>query len=73
MALKAAVMARLSASGSASQRLTYDIEELALLLGVGRNAVYDAVKSGEIPSIVIGKRKVIPKVWLARVLGEPAK
>ena len=44
------------------------------LLGVSRNAAYVAVRTGEIPSIRIGRRVVVPKVAIERLLdreGDP--
>ena len=47
---------------------TYKIEEAAKLLGIGRNHCYEAAKRGEIPSIRIGRRLLVPKVALDRLL-----
>jgi len=64
---------KMAAMQEKTERLTYDIETVAKLLGVGRNQAYEAVKSGQIPSIQIGKRKLVPKVWVDRQLrGEAA-
>jgi excisionase family DNA binding protein len=42
-------------------------------LGLGRNATYDAVARGEIPVIRFGRRIVVPKKALERMLnGEVA-
>jgi excisionase family DNA binding protein len=55
------------------ERVTYSVEEAARRLGVGRNAAYEAAKRGDIPSIKIGKRILVPKVALDRMLsGEAA-
>ncbi len=52
---------------------TYTIEEAAKLLGIGRNHAYEAAKRGEIPVIRIGKRMLVPKAALDRLLaGEAA-
>jgi excisionase family DNA binding protein len=50
------------------ERLTYKIEEAGKLLGVGRNQAYLAARSGEIPVIKIGKRLLVPKAALDRML-----
>ena len=50
------------------ERLTYKIEEAAVLLGIGRNQGYDAAKRGDIPTIKIGKRLLVPKAALDRIL-----
>jgi excisionase family DNA binding protein len=51
------------------ERLTYDIPEAGRLLGVGRNQAYEAAKRGEIPTIKIGNRLLVPKAALRRLLG----
>jgi len=57
----------------AKERLTYDIVEAGRLLGLGRNASYDAAKNKEIPTIKIGRRLLVPKAALDRMLnGEAA-
>jgi hypothetical protein len=38
------------------------------VLGLGRNATYDAVARGEIPVIRFGRRIVVSKKVLARIL-----
>jgi len=56
------------------QRATLTVDEAALRLGIGRNAAYDAVKRGEIPSIRIGRRLLVPVAALERMLaGEVAQ
>ena len=51
-----------------SQRLTYSIKETAQVLGLSRNSVYQGCQRGEIPSIRVGKRILIPKAALLRIL-----
>ena len=53
---------------SENGRKTYTVEEAAHLLGLGRNATYEAAKSGAIPTIRIGKRILVPKAALDRML-----
>jgi excisionase family DNA binding protein len=48
--------------------LTYTVEEVAELLQIGRNHCYEACASGQIPSIRIGRRLLIPRVALGRLL-----
>jgi excisionase family DNA binding protein len=58
-----------------SQRdsLTYTVEEAAAVLGISRASGYDGVNNGDIPSIRIGRRILVPKAALARLLeGVPA-
>lgn len=47
---------------------TYTVDEVAVLLGIGRNGAYEGVRSGQIPSIRIGKRILVPKAALERML-----
>ena len=54
------------------QRATLTVDEAALRLGIGRNAAYDAVKCGEIPSIRIGRRLLVPVAALERMLAGEA-
>jgi len=49
-------------------KLTLSVEETAKLLGIGRNLCYDRVKTGEIPVIKIGRRLLIPRAALDRLL-----
>lgn len=42
--------------------------ETAKLLRLGRNAVYDQLRTGAIPSIKLGKRLLVPKAALRRLL-----
>ena len=51
-------------------KLTVTVEEAARLLGIGRNSAYEAVRRGEIPAIRIGKRFVVPRVALERMLSD---
>jgi excisionase family DNA binding protein len=51
---------------------TISVEEAAKLLGIGRNTAYDCVKRGEIPSLRLGRRLVVPVGKLMELLGERA-
>ena len=46
-----------------------DAIEAGRLLGVGREAAYRAVRSGEIPSIRVGKKIRVPVAELRRMAG----
>jgi excisionase family DNA binding protein len=52
-------------------KLTLSVEEAAKLLGIGRNLCYDRVKTGEIPVIKIGRRLLVPRRALEKLLEEP--
>lgn len=47
---------------------TLTVEEAAKRLRIGRNAAYEGVHRGEIPSIRIGKRLLVPRAALNRLL-----
>jgi excisionase family DNA binding protein len=51
-----------------ADRKTLTILEAANALGIGRNAAYEAARRGEIPTIRIGKRLLVPLVALERLL-----
>jgi excisionase family DNA binding protein len=51
------------------QRLTMSVEEAAIALGISRTFAYEAVARGDIPCIRIGRRILIPKVALEKLLG----
>ena len=53
-------------------RMTLTVTEAAQLLGIGRSAAYEAARRGEIPTIRIGKRILIPWAALERLLEDPA-
>jgi excisionase family DNA binding protein len=47
---------------------TLTVTEAAKALGVSRNKAYEAAKRGEIPTVRIGKRWLVPKAALERLL-----
>ena len=51
-----------------TERQTFTVEEVRAVLGLGRNAVYEAVRRGEIPAIRIGGRWLVPRASLERLL-----
>jgi excisionase family DNA binding protein len=46
------------------EKLTVTVEQAATALGIGRNLAYRMVASGEIPSLRMGRRIVIPRAAL---------
>jgi excisionase family DNA binding protein len=50
--------------------LAYSVEEVGRLLGIGRTLAYAAVARGEIPSVKIGGRTIVPKVAVERMLAQ---
>lgn len=53
-----------------SERRTLTVEEAARLLGIGRGAAYEAARRGELPSVRLGRRILIPRHALGALLGE---
>lgn len=47
---------------------TISVDQVASALGVSRATAYEAVRTGSIPSIRIGKRYVIPTAGVRRLL-----
>jgi excisionase family DNA binding protein len=61
---------RTSLSEQSGKSFAFSAGEVAKLLGVSKNTVYDAVRTGRIPSIRFGKRIIIPRVALVKKLEE---
>ena len=55
------------------QVLTVTVAEAAKLLGISRNSAYECVIRGEIPALRLGRRLVIPKAALDRMLSEAGR
>jgi excisionase family DNA binding protein len=52
------------------ERQTLTVEEAARLLGISRTSAYEAVRRGELPVLRIGRRYVVPRVALERMLDQ---
>ncbi|MFN7936586.1 MAG: helix-turn-helix domain-containing protein [Bryobacteraceae bacterium] len=52
------------------ERLTLTPTEAGQLLGLGRNSTYDAIRRGQIRSIRLGRRILIPRSEITRILAE---
>jgi len=50
--------ARVKVAGA--ERLTVSVEEAAEMLGVSRGTAYNLVRTGDIPSVQLGRRIVVP-------------
>jgi excisionase family DNA binding protein len=46
------------------QRLLIPVPEVGALLGVGRTLAWRLVQTGELPSVRIGKRRLVPRAEL---------
>jgi excisionase family DNA binding protein len=47
---------------------TLTVEEAAQILRISRTSAYKAVRAGEIPSVRVGRRDIIPRVAIERLL-----
>ncbi|MGM0561048.1 MAG: helix-turn-helix domain-containing protein [Pseudomonadota bacterium] len=55
------------------ERQTYTVPEAAKVMGIGKTAAYEAARTGQIPTIKVGGRILVPKAALHRMLqGEAA-
>jgi excisionase family DNA binding protein len=55
-------------------RATVTVEEAGRILGIGRASAYEGIKKGQIPAIRVGRRLVVPRTALERLLaGEAAR
>jgi excisionase family DNA binding protein len=52
-------------------KLTLSADEVAALLGVSRAKVYEAIHVGELPSIRLGRRVLVPARAIYELVGEP--
>ena len=51
-----------------SETLTLSVPAAGKLLRLGRSAAYAAAASGELPTLKIGERLLVPKLAIARML-----
>lgn len=49
--------------------LSISVDDAARALGIHRNSAYKAVKNGDIPSVRVGSRYVVPTAALRKMLG----
>jgi excisionase family DNA binding protein len=47
---------------------TFTVEEAAKILGISRGLGYELVRNGELPSLKLGRRVVVPRRALDRLL-----
>jgi len=51
-----------------AEKLVYSPKEVGELLGLGRSSTYEALAEGRIPSIRVGRKLLIPKAGLIKLL-----
>lgn len=49
-------------------RKTISVEDAGKQLGISRNAAYDAARRGDIPTIKIGRRLLVPQAVFERMI-----
>lgn len=59
-----------TAQPSPISRKTISVEEAGHQLGISRNTAYEAAGRGEIPTIRIGRRLLVPLVAFERLLND---
>ena len=52
------------------ERATLTIPEVGRILGIGRQTAYEMARQGKIPVLRLGKKLLVPKVALERMLAE---
>jgi excisionase family DNA binding protein len=55
-------------ASAAEERLTYTLNEAARRLGISRALAYEAAQRGELPVCRIGRRVLVPRAALLRLL-----
>jgi len=51
-----------------AKKTTISVEQASFLIGISRQAAYDAVSRGELPNICVGRRKRVLAAPLYRML-----
>jgi excisionase family DNA binding protein len=46
---------------AAAETLVYSVEQAASALGIGRSLAFELVSRGELPTVRLGRRRVIPR------------
>jgi len=55
---------------SGHEPLAYRMSDFSRLIGIGKTKLFDMIKTGELRSVLIGNRRLIPASEAARLLGE---
>ena len=61
-------MEKKQGTGDDIRRRTYTVLEVAEILGIGRNTAYEICRTGEIPTIRIGGRVLVPRSAIDELL-----
>jgi excisionase family DNA binding protein len=55
------------------ERLVYEVPEAGALLGLSKNAAYEAAKRGDFPTIKLGRLIKVPKAAFHRLINSAVK
>jgi excisionase family DNA binding protein len=55
------------------EKLALTIEEVAQILSISKSLAYDAVRQGVIPSLRIGKRYVVSRKYIEKMVDETGR
>ena len=58
----------LKMTGEDQNQIVFSVEQARRLLGISRGLAYEGVRTGQIPSVRIGRRILIPRAALKRKL-----
>lgn len=51
----------MSRDGSPEARIAYSIDEVAHITGLSRDLLYDQMRTGELPYVKVGRRRIITR------------
>jgi len=54
------------------KRLTLTVTEAAQMLGISRGTAYEATRTGELPTVRMGRRRLVPVTALQKLLNKPS-
>ena len=54
-------------------RLTVSVAEAAQILGIGRTLAYEAARKGNLRTIRVGRRVLVPVLAIEELLAQPAE
>ena len=55
-----------------AERLAYSVDEVAQIIGLSRDLLYDQMRSGRLGSIKVGRRRIITRQQLDAFLARAA-
>jgi excisionase family DNA binding protein len=61
----------MSRAGPGAERLTYTLGEFAVMIGISERLARELVRQGHIPVLRLGRRVLVRRATLERLLAEP--